>query len=74
MRKLRYPPGAIGNYLRTAPESIKHLAPLACPMLSKRKPPGREAQMLSRRPLVHMMGWSVPRGYGAAPTESVPVS
>lgn len=43
MRKLRYSPGATRNYLRTAPESIKHLAPLACPMLSKRKPPGREA-------------------------------
>lgn len=43
-----YPPGAMWHYLRTAPRSISHLAPLACPTLSQRKPPGREAQMLER--------------------------
>lgn len=41
-----YLPGATWNYLRTGPGSINHLAPPACPMLSQRKPPGREAQML----------------------------
>lgn len=37
------PTSARGTRLRTAPESISHLASLACPMLGQRKLPGREA-------------------------------